>query len=313
MVCTSRLRRLVHGKIVLSITVLVTLCPTFAWNQRVDAVIKGKVSDESGGALPGATVVVTNRGIGVDRSTVTDEKGHYVLHSLPASTYDVRAELTGFAPHVRQAQTLYVGTTVDIDFVLGVAGIAESVTVRGALPLLETSQHTLARLVQTDEIDTLPVIHRNLNDLAALAPGVTKTGASGGVDICEGRCRREPEPADPSAVQRTTTAHHRIVDWWDQYTGAWTIPRRPRERFRRQLDVGGFADDGERSPRRLEHLVSAERVQFRERESAWHVVRARVSGCAVRLSRELRDDRGGSVAARSQSVVDTTTCRPACS
>ena len=151
--------------------------------QTIDAVLVGSVTDELGAPLVGVTLLATPGATGVTRSTVTDAEGRYVFLTLPAGTYDIRATLDGFAPSIRQAQTLYVGTRVRIDFSLPFAGLAERVTVRGTLPLLQTSAHSLTRLVQTAEIDALPLVSRNFNDLAALAPGVTKTGVYGGVDI----------------------------------------------------------------------------------------------------------------------------------
>src|SRR5438477_414296 len=115
-------------------------------------------------------------GTGVTRSAITDQSGHYILLGLPAGTYEVRAELAGFEPGVRAAQTFSVGSTVTLDMVLKLAGVVARVEVRGGIPILETSKNTLTRLVQSDEIDRLPVINRNFNDLAALAPVVTKTG-----------------------------------------------------------------------------------------------------------------------------------------
>lgn len=120
---------------------------------------------------------------GLARSTTTAADGTYVLLTVPPSTYDVQVELDGFAPVIREAQTLHVGATVDMNFVLSVAGVAEHVTVVASGPLLETSKNTLTRIVQTQELDGLPVVARNFNDLADLAPGVTKSGPYGGVSI----------------------------------------------------------------------------------------------------------------------------------
>lgn len=177
-----------HGRVVARLRIVVSallcaLIAAIAQAQTIDAVLTGSVTDELGVALPGATLLATQGATGVTRSVITDAEGRYVFLTLPAGMYHIRATLDGFAPSSRQAQTLYVGTTVRIDFSLSLAGVAELVTVRGTLPLLQTSQHSLTRLVQTAEIDALPVVTRNFNDLAALAPGVTKTGVYGGVDI----------------------------------------------------------------------------------------------------------------------------------
>jgi hypothetical protein len=184
--------------------------------QSLDAVVMGRVSDESGGTLPGATVVATQETTGLARMAVSDTAGRYLLVSLPAGTYTIRAEFDGFTPGARESQTLYVGTTVTLDFQLELAGVAEHVTVGGTLPLLETSESTLTRIVQDAEIDALPVINRNVNDLAALAPGVTKTGVYGGVDISGSRDFQNAFQVDGISAE-----HQQLGDQGMPYAQDW--------------------------------------------------------------------------------------------
>jgi hypothetical protein len=195
------------------------LLPSVANAQSLDIVVIGRVSDATGGALPGATVVATSVATGIARTTVTDAHGRYTLFNLAPRIYTVRAELDGFAPTVRQAHTFYVGTTITIDFALAVSG-AEQVTVRGTLPSIETTRNTLSRVVQQDEIDALPVIDRNFNDLAALAPGVTKTGVYGGVDIGGNRDFQNGYQFDGVSVERHHAGDQRIAfaqDWVQEF------------------------------------------------------------------------------------------------
>ena len=126
--------------------------------------------------VPGYVVSASCEATGVVRSATSDAEGHYAVLGLPAGAYDIRAELAGFATIVVRNQTLHVGTTITIDYALNVAGVVENVEVRGILPALESTKSALTRVVQRAEIDALPVVNRNFNDLAALSPGVTKTG-----------------------------------------------------------------------------------------------------------------------------------------
>jgi hypothetical protein len=219
-VMLKRSRNRSHVQILLLMASAVVLCPTFVWGQSLDATVKGTVSDESGGALPGATVVLRNESNGLVQATSVDSVGHYQLPGLPAGVYEIRAELSGFAPSITPSHTLYVGTSVTMDFVLTLAGVAEDVTVHSALPLLETSNNTLTRIVQTDEIDTLPVINRNFNDLAALAPGVTKTGVYGGVDISGSRDFQNAYLVDGVSAERQHLGDQQIAyaqDWIQEF------------------------------------------------------------------------------------------------
>jgi carboxypeptidase family protein len=163
----------------LSIVSLLILLPcSLVGSQSLDVVLRGKVSSETGLGLAGATVTAIDEATGVVRAADADGQGYFVMLNLPAGTYRLRAELDGFSPETLRAQTLHVGTTVATNFSLKVAGVAESIEVRGILPALETSKNTVARIVQIDEIDALPVINRNFNDLAALAPAVSATGGA---------------------------------------------------------------------------------------------------------------------------------------
>jgi peptidoglycan hydrolase-like protein with peptidoglycan-binding domain len=207
--------------IALSITsFLILLVPSLAGGQSLDVVLMGKVADASGAGLPGATVTATDEVTGVLRSAGADRDGYFVLLNLPASIYNIRVELDGFSPKILRAQTLHVGTTVVIEFSLNVAGVAETIEVRGNVPVLETSKNTITRLVQTDEIDALTVINRNFNDLAALAPGVTKTGVYGGVDISGSRDFQNAYQVDGVSAERQRLGDQQIPyaqDWIQEF------------------------------------------------------------------------------------------------
>src|ERR1700757_5165854 len=72
----------------------------FAFSQATGR-ITGRVTDQAGGAMPGATVIVTDIGTGVARDTVTNAEGLYTMPALEPGTYSVKVELTGFAPQTK--------------------------------------------------------------------------------------------------------------------------------------------------------------------------------------------------------------------
>ena len=194
--------------------------PPVVTAQSLDAVFSGQISDATGAGLPGVTVTAIDDATGIRRASATDGEGRFVLLHLPASTYTIRAELDGFAPKVLTAQTLHVGTIVAINLPLAVAGVAHGIEVRGHLPVLETGKNTLSRIVQVHEIDALPVINRNFNDLAALAPGVTKTGVYGGVDISGSRDFQNAYQVDGVSAERQRLGDQQIPyaqDWIQEF------------------------------------------------------------------------------------------------
>src|SRR5262245_60319486 len=101
----SMLRRVVVAMLFLAIAVVP------AWAQGVTGTLTGKIIDEQGLALPGATVNVQNLATGFRRSTTTDAEGAYRLPGLPVGAYDVQIELAGFAGQTHKGVAVNVGAT----------------------------------------------------------------------------------------------------------------------------------------------------------------------------------------------------------
>jgi hypothetical protein len=131
----------------------------------------GTVRDSSGAVLPGATVTVTNTGTGTPRSEVTDEAGRYLIPSLPPGQYRLEASLQGFRSEVHTDVALTVAKTQEVNFILAIGQMSESVTVNGGAPLVETSSSTVSTLVSGDTIRALPLNGRSFDSLIALSPG----------------------------------------------------------------------------------------------------------------------------------------------
>jgi Carboxypeptidase regulatory-like domain/TonB dependent receptor-like, beta-barrel len=140
--------------------------------------IGGTVTDESGGALPGVTITVTNRSNGVVQTFVTGERGNYRVVALQPAPYEIRAEISGFAPITKQI-VLTVGTDATIDFKLGVAALQETINVVGEVPLVEVNKSQPSSVVTGQQIENLPTLSRNFQVLAQLLPGTKPAGQSG--------------------------------------------------------------------------------------------------------------------------------------
>src|SRR5207249_812717 len=158
----------------IALLILTTLASA-ASAQTSLATLRGKVSDEQGGVLPGATVTARQTDTNTTRTSVTEGLGQYFLPNLPAGTYELTVDLTGFAAARRDNVVLRVGQAADIDFVLRVGAVQENVTVAGQAALVET-QHVVGAFIDPKRVDNLPTLNRNFAELAQLAPGVTSTG-----------------------------------------------------------------------------------------------------------------------------------------
>jgi outer membrane receptor protein involved in Fe transport len=132
--------------------------------------IVGRVTDTSGGVLPGVSVTAENIGTKNIRTTVTSETGDYLFTLLPIGTYTVRIELQGFQAVTSKA-VLTTGTRVRVDARLQVGSLSETLTVTGESPLLQTDTATLSTLVTEEAVQDLPVEGRNIIRLVQLVPG----------------------------------------------------------------------------------------------------------------------------------------------
>jgi len=143
--------------------------------QVITAEIGGLVTDASGAVLPGATVTARNVATGFERVATSTARGRYALLSLSPGPYKVTAEMAGFRTAVREGFDLSLNQTIVLDFKLPVATVSESVTVEGGAPLIPTTDGMVGKTIKTDEVDAIPSLGRNYQNLVALAPGVRST------------------------------------------------------------------------------------------------------------------------------------------
>ena len=151
--------------------------------QSVMGAIQGTVVDQSGAILPGATVVVTNSGTGLARTTVTGDAGTFRAEILPVGAYEVRAELSGFGTQKQSNIEVTVGSTVTLRIELRVASVAESVTVTSVAPVIETTRTQVSDTVSEVAVRNLPVNGRNFINFALLTPGVTTDVRTGDISF----------------------------------------------------------------------------------------------------------------------------------
>jgi len=132
--------------------------------------IAGVIADDSGAALPGVAVTVLNTATGRAQTLVTSDEGRYRVVALQPGPYVVSAELQGFNT-IRREITLVVGSEATLDLTLGVASLAETVTVVGQAPLVEVAKSQPSSVITAAQLEALPVLSRNFLVLAQLLPG----------------------------------------------------------------------------------------------------------------------------------------------
>src|SRR5262245_35124334 len=140
--------------------------------QTTGATLEGRVVDDSGAAVPGASVTVLSPQTGFKRTALTDAEGRYRFTALPAGTYDVSTELSGFKSVEQKGVVLNVATLRALDVKLSVAGIEEAVTVSVESPLVQ-SEPANGTVVSQRELENLPLNGRQFANLGVLAPGTS--------------------------------------------------------------------------------------------------------------------------------------------
>src|SRR5436309_14207122 len=146
-----------RSSIVLVLALIAALMSTRAYAQiGGSANIGGAITDDSGAALPGVTVTVTNRANGRSQALVTGGDGRYRAVALQPGPYQIEASLQGFGT-VRREITLVVGADAALDLKLGVANVSETVTVVGETPLVDVGKSQPSSVITAEQLEGLPV------------------------------------------------------------------------------------------------------------------------------------------------------------
>ena len=170
----ARLRTAAHGGAVMTRVVLASMVlsvtASLALAQQGTSELRGRAVDQQGGALPGVAVVVTNQDNGTFRETVTGADGAFLLSGMTPGTYEIRGELTGFKRYQARDVRLEVGRSALVELRLEIGAVAESVTVTGESPLVDTSSKAIGGNVTAQEFVDLPSFNRNFSSYLALRP-----------------------------------------------------------------------------------------------------------------------------------------------
>ena len=114
---------------------------------------------------------ITNEGTGVSRTTTTDATGGYVLPEIPPGVYTFTVSFTGFATVENKGVTLLVDQVATKDFSLQPGAVKQEVTVTGQATLLNLTNATVSTVVESQQVQQLPLNGRQFTQLILLSPG----------------------------------------------------------------------------------------------------------------------------------------------
>ena len=148
-------------------------------NAQAIGSIFGKVTDSTGGVMPGVTVTVTGSGLQQPLVAVTGSTGTYQFPNVPIGTYSVAFELEGFKKAVRPNIVITSGFQAPVDQKLEVGNKTEEVTVSAAPPVVDTKKTTTGGTFTKDILENIPTA-RDPWQVIAMTPGVQ---LSGGINV----------------------------------------------------------------------------------------------------------------------------------
>ena len=146
-----------------------------------EATLSGTVTDSTGSVLPGVTVEAVHEAAGNTFTGVTDGRGAYQV-PVHVGSYRVTVQLPGFTTVTRSGVEVLVGQTAVINLQMSPSNLAETITVTGESPLVDTTTSSVGGNVDPRMITQLPSQGRNWMSLALLAPG-NRTNAQGATPV----------------------------------------------------------------------------------------------------------------------------------
>src|ERR1700719_1901836 len=150
-------------------------CPSRAFSQAgVNfAQLNGSVRDEGGGTIAKAAVTLHEVDTNLVYTTTTNESGFYTLPNVPPGRYELKISFDGFSNYTQTGIVLTVSQNATLDVVLKVASKGEQVVVTTEAQAIEPTKTEISQVIDTKQIESLPISGRLFTDFALLSPGVS--------------------------------------------------------------------------------------------------------------------------------------------
>src|SRR5215472_3505567 len=143
------------------------------WGQaNATSSLQGTIADNTQAVISKAEVTISNKETGATRTAKTTGTGEYRFEVLPAGTYNVKVTAAGFAGAEAKDVEVLIGRTVTQNFALKPGTVTETVEVTAVAPLVDQTKTDVSTNITPDQIQDLPLLGRDIGDLAYLAPGV---------------------------------------------------------------------------------------------------------------------------------------------
>lgn len=165
------------------ILIVVVFLKVSVFAQTNTGAIGGAVVDSSGAVLPGTVVIATQVDSGTVWERVTDLEGRFFFPNLASGNWDLVAELPGFQRVNQTGILIEIGRVFELEVVMEIGGLSEEVTVEVQIPLLQATTAEISDVIETREVEQIPLNGRQflqlaqLSDSVVIPPGGTRGGA----------------------------------------------------------------------------------------------------------------------------------------
>ncbi len=208
--------------LVAMLAILLLLPAAYLWGQNAQGTIVGHVTDPSGAVVPNAKITVTDTSTNIAHHLTTNASGDYTLPDLNPGTYTVTAEAAGFSQAVASNLILEVQQTLRQDFKLAVGSVSSTVQVSAATQMLHTDDTTIGQVLQSQMIENLPVVGRDVTNLMQTNAGATVELGGDEADWSYHGINNEYVSVSMNGVQAASTAYS--IDGIDDADYEFSVP-----------------------------------------------------------------------------------------
>src|SRR6185503_5205304 len=160
---------------ILGILILAVSAFSSAWAQEGRGLLIGQVTDSQGAVIPSATVTATRESTQQVYTAQTSSGGNFSIPYLLPGTYTVSVEANGFKKEERRGVTVDVAAKINLNIVLEVGAVSETVLIQADSSLLNTADASGGTVIDPERVQNLPLNGRQIYTLLDLTPGVKFT------------------------------------------------------------------------------------------------------------------------------------------
>jgi hypothetical protein len=135
--------------------------------------VLGTVTDPSGQVIPGAAATLVNTATGAKQTALADGQGAFAFPVVPVGSWELTVSVENFRTYRRSNIAIDLGSAVQLEVQLEIAGAAETMIVVEEATKVETSDTKLGQVLESQQVVDLPLNGRSYTDLLATQGGVT--------------------------------------------------------------------------------------------------------------------------------------------